>query len=201
MPENAVVFDLGGVLIDWNPRYVYSKVFDTESATEWFLENICTPDWNLSIDAGKPFAIAVSELCTIHPEWTEQISAFHLRWEEMLGGEIVESVRILKEIQSKGYPVYGLTNWSAETFPIARNRYEFLETLDGIVVSGEEKLIKPDPAIFRILIDRFNLKAGNCIFIDDNPHNTAAAAELGFCTIGFSDPAQLRKDLCIAGIL
>ncbi|MFH1119064.1 MAG: HAD family phosphatase [Bacteroidota bacterium] len=201
MGKRIIIFDFGGVLIDWNPRYVYRKIFATDPEAEWFLENICTPEWNLSIDAGKPFATAVTELCEVFPEWTDQISAFHLRWEEMLGGVIHDSVMILNEIQSRGFKVYGLTNWSAETFPIACNRYEFLQTFEGIVVSGEEKVTKPDPAIFKVLLDRFNLKPGNCIFIDDNPHNTAAAEMLGFHTIGFTDPEQLRNDLLVAGIL
>jgi 2-haloacid dehalogenase len=201
MPVKAVVFDLGGVLIDWNPRYVYRKLFDSEHETEWFLENICTTNWNLSIDAGKPFATAVRDLCAVYPELTKQIEAFHLRWEEMLGGEIAESVEILKDVQAAGYPVYGLTNWSAETFPVAFEKYDFLQTFKGIVVSGIEKVIKPDPAIFRILLDRYNLQPENCIFIDDNPHNTAAGRMLGLHAIDFSDPARLRKDLLTCGIL
>jgi 2-haloacid dehalogenase len=195
MQKVAIVFDLGGVLIDWNPRYVFRKIFNTEAETEWFLENICTMEWNLSIDAGKPFATAVEELCGIHPEWAGQIGAFHLRWAEMLGGEINESVSILREIQSEGYPVYGLTNWSAEAFPIAFNRYKFLQTLDGIVVSGAEHLVKPDPAIFRLLLDRYDLVAGNCLFIDDNLNNVATAAKLGFDTIHFISSSQLHTEL------
>ncbi|MHC1776719.1 MAG: HAD family hydrolase [Lentimicrobium sp.] len=195
MQKKAVIFDLGGVLIDWNPRYVYRKIFDNEADTEWFLENICTSDWNLSIDAGKPFAEAVKELSVLNPEWVKQIEAFHLRWEEMLGGDIPESVQILKEIQNAGYPVLGLTNWSAETFPIAYDRFEFLQTFDGIVVSGAEKLIKPDPRIYNVLLDRYGLQPVECLFIDDNLHNVTAARDLGFDTIHYTSSGQLKDEL------
>jgi 2-haloacid dehalogenase len=195
MQKKTIIFDLGGVLIDWNPRYVYSKIFDNEADTEWFLENICTSAWNLSIDAGKPFAEAVKERSAQYPEWVKQIKAFHLRWEEMLGGDIPESVEILKMIQTAGCFVYGLTNWSAETFPIAYDRFKFLQTFDGIVVSGAEKLTKPDPAIFELLLHRYSLDAGNCLFIDDNMHNITAAAELGFDTIHFINSGQLLDEL------
>lgn len=193
--KTTIIFDLGGVLIDWNPRYVFNKIFDNEADTEWFLENICTSEWNLSIDAGKPFAEAVKELVALNPEWKNQIEAFHLRWEEMLGGDIPESVEILKKIQTAGYPVLGLTNWSDETFPIAFDRFTFLQTFDGIVVSGAEKLIKPDPALYELLLDRYSLIAGNCLFIDDNYHNIAAAVEIGFDTIHFINPGQLLREL------
>ncbi len=201
MIKKTIIFDFGGVLIDWNPRHVYSKFFYTEAETEWFLENICTSEWNLSIDKGKPFATAVKELCTAYPEWSKEIEAFHFRWEDMLGGEISASVAILKELQSAGYKIYGLTNWSAETFPIAFERYKFLQTLDGIVVSGEEKMVKPDPAIFELLLNRYNLTAGNCLFIDDNLHNIKAAGKLGFDTIYFTGPEQLGHELRQSGVL
>ncbi len=193
--KRTIIFDLGGVLIDWNPRYVYRKIFDNEAETEWFLEHICTSEWNLSIDAGKLFGGAVEERKNLYPEWASEIEAFHSRWEEMLGGDIPESVEILKKIQTAGYLVLGLTNWSAETFPIAYNKFKFLQTFDGIVVSGAEKLVKPDPAIFELLLDRYSLSAGNCLFIDDNFHNIVAAAEIGFDTIHFISSGQLMEEL------
>jgi 2-haloacid dehalogenase len=195
MNQKTIIFDFGGVLIDWNPRHVYHKIFKTEAETEWFLNNICTTEWNLSIDKGKPFAVAVKELCVVYPEWSKEIEAFHLRWEEMLGGEISGSVEILREIQDAGYPVYGLTNWSAETFPIAYERYKFLQTLDGIVVSGREKLLKPDSGIYNVLLERYGLKPEDCIFIDDNLHNIEAAARIGFEAIHFTSPSGLRDEL------
>lgn len=201
MPEKTIIFDFGGVLIDWNPRYVYQQIFETQEETEWFLGNICTSEWNLTIDAGKPFATAVNELSEKHPGWFRQIEAFHLRWEEMLGGEISKSVEILRDIQNSGYKVYGLTNWSAETFPIAFEKYKFLQTLDGIVVSGREKMVKPNPEIFKILLNRYQLQAGKCIFIDDNPENISVASKLGIEVIHFSNPLRLREDLVRSGIL
>lgn len=197
MINKTIIFDFGGVLIDWNPRYVYRNFFNTEEEMEWFLGNICTAEWNLKIDAGKSFAESVKELSDIHPHWVKEIEAFHIHWEDMLGGEILETVEILREIQDRGYRVYGLTNWSAETFPIAFERYKFLQTLNGIVVSGEEKVVKPDPAIFRILLERYDLVPGNCIFIDDNLLNVSAARELGFGVIHHITPGQLREELCL----
>lgn len=201
MINKTIIFDFGGVLIDWNPRYLYRQLFTQETEMEWFLENICTPEWNLKIDCGKPFADSVKELSATHPHWEKEIAAFHHGWEKMLGGEIKESVEILEELQAAGYRIYGLTNWSAETFPIAFERFSFLQKLDGIVVSGTEKLVKPDPAIFEKLLERFNLEAENCLFIDDNLHNTEAAGKLGFETIHFTDPPLLRTELQKAGVL
>ena len=201
MAEQTIVFDFGGVLIDWNPRYLYRSVFEKEAEMEWFLEHICTSEWNLKIDAGKPFADSVRELSGIFPEWAHEIEAFHSGWEKMLGGEIMESVRILKEIQSRQYKVYGLTNWSAETFPVALNQFDFLQSLDGIVVSGAEKLVKPDPAIFHLLLGRYKLKAKDCVFIDDNINNVNVASSLGFDAIHFIGASQLRKALADRGII
>ncbi len=201
MPSKTIVFDFGGVLIDWNPRHLYKKMFSSETEMEWFLENICTTEWNLKIDAGKPFAVSVAERSSQYPEWIDKIEAFHKRWPEMLGGEIPGTVEILEEILQKGHKVYGLTNWSAETFPIAQARYPSLRLMDGIVVSGEEKLIKPDPEIFRILLERYSLKPANCIFIDDNLHNIEASRKLGFEGIHFIDPDGLRDALSQAGVL
>lgn len=201
MPSKTIVFDFGGVLIDWNPRNLYKKIFSSETEMEWFLENICTTEWNLRIDAGKPFAVSVAERSSQYPEWTAEIEAFHKRWPEMLGGEIPGTVEILEEIIQKGYKVYGLTNWSAETFPIAQGRYPSLNLMDGIVVSGEEKLIKPDPEIFRVLLEKYNLNAENCIFIDDNLHNIEASRKLGFEAIHYKDPDGLRDALSWLGVL
>lgn len=201
MISKTIVFDFGGVLVDWNPRYLYRKMFNQEAEMEWFLENICTSAWNLRIDCGKPFADSVQELSAAHPGWAREIAAFHYGWEQMLGGAIAASVKILEDLQTTGYKIYGLTNWSAETFPIAFERFKFLQTFDGIVVSGTEKLVKPDPAIFKVLLDRFKLEAENCLFIDDNLHNIAAADKLGFETIHFTDPPRLRLDLQQLGML
>lgn len=201
MPLKAVVFDLGGVLIDWDPRYLYRKLLDDEAAVEEFLATVCTPAWNAEQDRGRPFAEGVAELVGRHPVHAAAITAYHERWPEMLGGAVGGTVEVLAELRAAGVPVYALTNWSAETFGIARERFEFLEWFDGVLVSGEERMIKPDPAIFRLLLDRFGLDPGATFYIDDSPANVAAADRLGFDAVRFTSPAQLRRDLEARGLL
>lgn len=201
MPVKAVVFDLGGVLIDWDPRYLYRKLLDDEAAVEEFLATVCTPEWNAEQDRGRPFAEGVAELVERHPVHAAAITAYHERWPEMLGGAVGGMVEVLAELRAAGVPVYALTNWSAETFGIARERFEFLEWFDGVLVSGEERMIKPDPAIFRLLLDRFGLDPGATFYIDDSPANVAAADRLGFDAVRFTSPAQLRRDLEARGLL
>lgn len=201
MPVKAVVFDLGGVLIDWDPRYLYRKLLDDEAAVEAFLATVCTPEWNAEQDRGRPFAEGVAELVERHPVQAAAITAYHERWPEMLGGAVGGTVEVLAELRAAGVPVYALTNWSAETFGIARERFEFLEWFDGVLVSGEERMIKPDPAIFRLLLDRFGLDPGATFYIDDSPANVAAADRLGLDAVRFTSPAQLRRDLEARGLL
>lgn len=199
--KKTIIFDFGGVLINWDPRNLYRKIFDNEEEMEWFLEHICTMDWNLKQDEGRPFADAVKLLQKEHANYAAHIDAYHTRWPEMLNGEITGSVEILKELQEKGYTVYGLTNWSAETFPLAFEQFVFLQTLHGIVVSGDEKLVKPNPAIFNLLLKRYNLMAEECVFIDDNAHNIESARALGFNAIHFSSPQHLRQELIKLNVL
>ena len=201
MPVKAVVFDLGGVLIDWDPRYLYRKLLDDEAAVEEFLATVCTPEWNAEQDRGRPFAEGVAELVERHPVHAAAITAYHERWPEMLGGAVGGTVEVLAELRAAGVPVYALTNWSAETFGIARERFEFLSWFDGLLVSGEERMIKPDPAIFRLLLDRFGLDPGATFYIDDSPANVAAADRLGLDAVRFTSPAQLRRDLEARGLL
>jgi 2-haloacid dehalogenase len=201
VPVKAVVFDLGGVLIDWDPRYLYRKLLDDEAAVEEFLATVCTPEWNAEQDRGRPFAEGVAELVERHPVHAAAITAYHERWPEMLGGAVGGTVEVLAELRAAGVPVYALTNWSAETFGIARERFEFLEWFDGVLVSGEERMIKPDPAIFRLLLDRFGLDPGATFYIDDSPANVAAADRLGLDAVRFTSPAQLRRDLEARGLL
>ena len=201
MPVKAVVFDLGGVLIDWDPRYLYRKLLDDEATVEEFLATVCTPEWNAEQDRGRPFAEGVAELVERHPVHAAAITAYHERWPEMLGGAVGGTVEVLAELRAAGVPVYALTNWSAETFGIARERFEFLEWFDGVLVSGAERMIKPDPAIFRLLLDRFGLDPGATFYIDDSPANVAAADRLGFDAVRFTSPAQLRRDLEARGLL
>jgi 2-haloacid dehalogenase len=201
LPTKAVVFDLGGVLIDWDPRHLYRKLLGDEAAVEEFLATVCTLEWNAEQDRGRPFAEGVAELVERYPAHADAITAYHERWPEMLGGDIGGTVELLAELRAGGVPVYALSNWSAETFGIARERFEFLDWFDGVVVSGEERMIKPDPALFRLFLDRFGLDPGATFYVDDSEANVAAARQLGLDAVLFADPAQLRRDLTARGLL
>lgn len=202
MKIDAIIFDLGGVLIDWNPAYVYDKMFTSEEQKRLFFEKICTPDWNEQQDAGRSLKEATDELLEKHPDWKECIEAYYGRWEEMLGGPIHGTVEIFKQLKASGkYKLYALTNWSAETFPVALERYDFLHWFDARVVSGEEKMRKPFPEFYQLLLDRFQLTAEETLFIDDNLRNEQAAKEIGLQTVHFKSPAQLKEDLVQLGIL
>jgi 2-haloacid dehalogenase len=198
----TVIFDLGAVLIDWNPRHLYRKIFKTEEEITWFLENICTSEWNDEQDAGRSFEEATEELVTKHPEWEVPVRAWYNRWQETIEGPIHETVDILKAIkESKNYRLYALTNWSAETFPWALNTFDFLHWFEGIVVSGVEKIRKPNPEFFRILFDRYQVDPTKALFIDDNFKNIEAGKLMGLTTIHFQSPEQLKKELNRFGIL
>lgn len=198
---STVVFDLGGVLIDWNPRYLYKKLIrDDPERIEWFLETICTPEWNAMQDAGRTMHEATEQLVRDHPDHAELIRAYYGRWEEMLAGPIEGTVQILHEIRQRPYGLYALTNWSAETFPVARERYDFLSWFDGIVVSGEIGLIKPAAEIYHHLVEQFGIEPSESVFIDDSEPNVHAAEELGFHAIRFTDPDNLRDELRKVGI-
>lgn len=196
----VIVFDLGGVLIDWDPRHLYRKLFDDESAMERFLAEVATLEWNVQQDAGRSWEEGIAVLSAQHPDQTDLIAAYYGRWEEMLAGPIAGSVAILAALRAAGYPIHALTNWSAQTFPIARQRYEFLDWFEHIVVSGEERMAKPDPRLYHVLLDRIGHNAASCIFIDDGVRNVAAAAALGFDAIRFENPQQLRDELAERGI-
>ncbi len=202
MNIQAIIWDLGGVLIDWNPTYVFDKLIENEDKKQFFLSQICSLDWNENQDAGRPIKEATEELVEKHPEWKEYIEAYYGRWTEMLGGPIEETVDIFKQVkEANKYKLYALTNWSAELFPIALERYDFLHWFDGRVVSGEEKMRKPHPDFYRLTLDRFQLKPEETLFIDDNLRNIKAASEMGILSIQFQSPEQLRKDLEARGIL
>jgi len=193
---HTIIFDLGAVLIDWNPRYVYRTIFDNEEKTDWFLQHICTGDWNEQQDAGYSIEQATKELVAKHPEWEKEITAFYGRWPEMLGGPIHETVEIFRTLkQNKELKFYVLTNWSAETFPIALERYDFLQWFDGIVVSGVEKTRKPFAEFFQILINRYHINPEEAVLIDDNLRNIKGAEAVGLHGIHFLDPAQLKTSL------
>jgi len=195
VPTKAVVFDLGGVLIDWDPRYLYRKLLADEAAVEEFLATVCTPEWNAEQDRGRPFAEGVAELAERHPEHAADIAAYHERWPEMLAGEIPGTVEVLADLRAAGVPLYALTNWAAETFAITRERFEFLDWFCGLLVSGEEGMTKPDPAIFRLLLDRFGLDPAATVFVDDSEANVAAARGLGIDAVRFTGPERLRREL------
>ena len=197
-----IVFDLGGVLVDWNPDYVYRKIFNNDEVKmRWFYQNICTPDWNEEQDAGRALAEATELLVKKFPDHEENIRAYYGRWEEMLGGPIEGTVRILKKLkEKKEYQLYALTNWSHETFPIALARYDFLHWFDGRLVSGEEKTRKPFRKIYELLIKRFSIDPTVSIYTDDNPRNLHPAADLGFHTIHFQSPEQFRNELNNLGV-
>ena len=196
----SVVFDIGGVLIDWNPRHLFRKVFENEEEMEWFLANVCTYEWNVQQDGGKLFSVATAELQQKFPEYSDKIALYYGRWEEMLDGEIIGTVEIFRRLKSAGMPLYALSNWSHEAFPVAYNRYGFMKEFDGLVVSGYEKLLKPDHAIYRVLMDRYSINPAESVYIDDNKPNAIAATELGFNAIHFSSPDQLRGELSLLGL-
>ena len=192
-----VIFDLGGVLIDWNPEYVYLDVFNGDrEKMKWFFDEICTMDWNENQDAGYPLEKATEERVKLFPEYEEWIRIYYSRWEEMLGNQIDGTVAILKQlIDNPNYKVVALTNWSAETFPVALERFDFLHWFEGIVVSGTEKMRKPFNEIYELTLNRFNIEAAQSLFIDDNARNIEAAKKMGINTIRFNNPTQLKSEL------
>ena len=198
---DAVVFDVGGVLLDWNPRYLYRKLFDDDREMERFLAEICTLEWHSQHDLGVPAAASTAQLAREHPEHADKIQAWATRTEEMIGGEIPEVVELLAALRRAGVPCYGLTNMEAETYPLRVERYEFLSWFDGTVVSAHEGISKPDPEIFRRLLARFGLSAERTVLIDDSAANVEAARRLGMQTVHFTSPADLHRWLVGAGLL
>lgn len=191
-----IIFDLGGVLIDWNPEYMYKKLIEDEEKRRWFLNTICTSDWNEQQDGGRLIKEANEELIQQYPAYKEWIIAYYDRWEEMLNGPIHGTVEVFKEIKkNNNHKIYALTNWSAETFPKALQLFDFLHWFDGRVVSGEEMTRKPFKDIYDIVLSRFGLLPDNTLFIDDNIKNIIAARELGIHCIHFHSPEKLREEL------
>lgn len=197
----TVVFDLGGVLVDWNPRYLYRKLLPDEAAVEQFLARVCTPSWNKQMDAGKPWAEGVAELVAVHPEQADLIRAFDERWDEMLGGPIEGAVAIHAELRAAGVPLYALSNWSSDKFALAEQRYPFLSQFDGRVISGRVGLVKPNARIFRHLIEQHHLDPTATVFVDDLRENLDAAEALGMVGVLYTTPEQLRADLAEHGLV
>lgn len=194
MKIKNIVFDFGGVLVDWNPRHLYKDHFQDTDEMEFFLKNICTEEWNIEQDRGRSLSEATTELQNKFPEHSASIALYYDRWKVMMKGEIPGTAALLRKLKKK-YKLYGLTNWSSETIEIAYKRFSFFREFEGIVVSGAEKLIKPDKRIYQLLLDRYLIKAEDSIFIDDNINNVKAAEELGFYAIHFENAAQLEASL------
>ncbi len=195
------VFDIGGVLLDWNPRYLYRKLFDDEAAMEAFLATVCTPAWNRRMDGGMTLDEGVAELLDRFPDQSDMIEAWRDRWTEMIPRALDETVAIFEALEESGHPLFAITNFAAETFAQARALYPFLNRFDGIVVSGEIKALKPEPEIYRTLIDQYGLTAGDCLFIDDVQENVDGARAIGMHAVRFTDAERLRSDLRYHGLL
>lgn len=200
---DTIIFDLGGVLVDWNPEYLYGDIFNgNQTEMDWFLNNICTSDWNVQQDAGRTLKEATDLLVHQYPEQEELIRIYYDKWEKMIKGSIHETVNLLEKIkQANIYHLYALTNWSAETFPKAIELFDFLKHFEGIVVSGEEKTRKPFPKIYEIILDRYQIIPEKCVFIDDNLDNIKGAEKFGIHGIHFTSPTQLKNDLIQLGLL
>ena len=195
------VFDLGGVLIDWNPRYLYRKLLHDETAVDSFLTTVCTQSWNERQDAGRPFAEGCAVLKQAHPQQSELIDAWFSRYEEMLGGAIEGSVSILSDLRAKHVRLFALSNWSAETFPFAQRRFEFLRWFQGVVLSGEVRLVKPDPRIFQLLFEKYDIDPADAVYVDDHGRNVSTAQKLGMRAIHFTGATALRQELSQLGLL
>jgi len=192
-----IIFDFGNVLVKWEPERVYGEYFGDEAKTWWFLRHVADNDWRLRIDAGESQDVCIAEQQSKFPEYSEAIAIYRDRWREMLTGEMPGMRQLLHELQAANYHLYGLTNWSMETFPEAREHFGILQMIDRYVVSGAEGLVKPDHQFFQVLLDRYGLKPTDCTFIDDNAVNVEAARELGMTGIVFSNAENLRKELAL----
>jgi len=202
MSIHTIIFDLGNVLLDWSPMHVYRDYFDSEEKRNYFFENICTSDWNERQDEGRSIVEATLELIKKHPGWEQPIRDFYGRWTEMLKGPIRGTVEIFRELKESGkFKIYALTNWQTGLFDIALVRYDFLHWFDGRVVSGEEKTRKPFPEFYQRLLDRYNVKPSEALFIDDSLRNVKAAEGLGIKSIHFENAEQLRGELISLGLL
>jgi len=202
MTIKAIIFDFGGVLLEWNPRHLYRRFFpDQPQAMEQFLSEINFSEWNMQQDKGRPFAEAVTILSAQFPHHIPLIHAYHEYWEESIVGPIAGTIELLKRLKQKGHRLYGLSNWSAETYPIARRKYDFFDLFDDTIISGEVKLVKPDPAIFNLALIRIGRAPSECLLIDDSALNIIAAQKMGFATVHFESPEQLEADLTRLNLL
>ncbi|MEZ5926194.1 MAG: HAD family phosphatase [Hyphomicrobiaceae bacterium] len=203
MPGQAryAVFDVGNVLIEWNPRFLFAKLIREPDRLDWFMRYVWDDELNLELDRGLPFAEGIARLVARHPDWEREIRAYDERWDETAPRAIEGNVALLEELRLKGVPRYAITNFSREKFAASRRRFPFLDTFDGLIVSAHEKLIKPDPTIFRLLLDRYSLSASNGVFIDDSARNIRAAADLGFHTVHVQPGCDVRTEVRSLGLL
>lgn len=193
-PKN-IIFDYGGVLLDWNPHYLYDPYFGDKEKAEWFLTNICTYEWNAQHDNGKPVAEGTAELIAQYPEWEKEIRMYYGDFMKMMGGQIPGMEELVKKLKANGQRVFGLSNWSVETFAMVRPVYPVLDLMEDMVISGKERVMKPDHRIFEIALERFGIKAEESVFIDDNPTNVKAADEEGIHGILFESKEKLEVSL------
>jgi len=194
-PIQAIIFDFGGVLLEWDPHALYRRFIDQPQQIDQFLAEVGFATWNAEQDRGRPFAEGIAELSSQFPHHAHLIRTYYDHWEDSIVGPIPGTVAILRKLKRAGYPLYGLSNWSAETFPKVRKRYAFFDLLDDILLSGDAKMLKPDPAIFNLLLSKIGYPSRNCLLIDDSQSNIVAAKSLGFNTIHFKSPGQLQSEL------
>jgi len=195
-----VVFDVGNVLLRWDPRLLYRQLIPDAERLHWFMQNVCTAAWNIEQDRGRSWEEAVATLVASHPEWEAEIRASDTRWHETLPGVIEDSVAVLAELKARGEKVFAITNFSREKWAECLIRFPFLQSFDGAVVSAHERLIKPDPAIFHTLLERYGLEAGDCIFVDDSAKNIETARAVGMQAVHFVEPIDLRRELRALGV-
>lgn len=201
MAIKNIIFDFGGVLMDWNPRYYFRTHFNDDEKMEYFLTQVAHNEWNAEQDRGRTLKEGTEFLVAQHPDWEAEIRAYYDNWTTMLRADIPQNVEVLRKLEHTDYQLFGLTNWSNETFPYALENYDFFKIFDGkIVVSGDEKLIKPDPKIWELLLSRYNISAEESVFIDDNEANIAAAKALGFLTVHIKPETDLESELKNLGV-
>ncbi len=196
-----IVFDIGNVLLRWDPRFLFTQYFNSEMEMEWFLAHVCNHDWNLEQDRGRSFAEAVEVAAALHPEHAEAIAAYDTRWHETLPHAIDGTVAVLEELVAKNAALYAITNWNGDKFRETRKRFPFLSLFRDTVVSGDERLLKPDPAIYNLLLTRNNLAAADCLFIDDSAANVRGAEAAGMQAHHFTSPESLRQALTARGVI
>ena len=192
-----IIFDFGNVLVQWHPEVVYGEFFGDEAKAWWFLRHVADMDFRQRIDAGESMEDCIREKQAQYPEYEQAVELYRSKWREMLTDEVPGMMEVISELRAKDYKIFGLTNWSMETFPEARVHFGILQMIDRYVVSGAEGYVKPDPRLYQVLLDRYGLRAEECIFIDDNPDNVAAARNMGMRGIVFTNAESLRKELAI----